>query len=371
MNFQPLTEYLDTLSQTEKVPCHSFVLCQDHQILYRHLAGNADAKGQPLTDRHVFWIYSGTKILTAVAVLRLWERGRLRLSDPVSRYLPAYGRLSGTLKIHHLLTMTGGLSYDLHTPSLTALLEQNPESTTRQVAEAIAEEPLCFSPGSHFLYSLSADVLGAVCEAVSGMDFADYLDENILIPLGMTSSSMHPGKSWFSRMADQYIYDPDTETVRLHPDGLRNYLVLTPRFVSGGAGLISNPDDYIRFADALACGGISRDGYRLLGTEALQLLSQNHLNGQALQDYQTSRQTPEYGYGFCVRTRLYEGEDGIPAGEFGWDGAAGFYTAIDPAHRISMAYAQHIAGHTPAVRRIHPSLLRLVYQCMELRHPAN
>ncbi len=368
MNFQPLTEYLNSLNQTEKVPCLSFVLCQDHRVLYRHLTGNADHTGQPLTDRHVFWVYSGTKLLTAVAILQLWERGKLALDDPVSRYLPAYAALSNSLQIKHLLTMTGGLSYDIHSPSLNALLRENPECTTRQVAEAIAGDPLRFSPGSHFLYSLSADVLGAVCEAAGDMEFADYLDQNILIPLGMADSSMRPGETWFSRMAQQYVYDPDTDAVRENPEGLRNHLILSSRFVSGGAGLISNPGDYIRLADALACGGISREGYRLLGAPALELLSRNHLSGQALADYQTSRQTPEYGYGFCVRTRLREGADGIPAGEFGWDGVAGFYTAVDPVHHISAAYAQHIIGHTPAVRRIHPTLLRLVYQCMGLSH---
>lgn len=364
MNFQPLTEYLDSLNQTEKVPCLSFVLCRDHQVLYRHLTGTADHEGNPLTDQHVFWIYSGTKLLTAVAVMQLWERGQISLDAPVSRYLPAYAKLSDSLQIHHLLTMTGGLSYDINSPSLTALLEENPQCTTRQAADAIACEPLLFSPGSHFLYSLSADVLGAVCEAASDMEFADYLDQNILIPLGMKNSSMRPNESLFARMAQQYVYDPNADAVLENPDGLRNHLVLSPRFVSGGAGLISNPDDYIHFADTLACGGVSREGYRLLGKPALEMLAQNRLHGQALADYRSGWTDPAYGYGFCVRTRLSEGEGGVPVGEFGWDGVAGFYTAIDPINHISMAYAQHIIGYTPAVRRIHPAVLRLAYQCM-------
>ena len=154
------------------------------------------------------------------------------------------------MTIRDLFTMTAGLTYELNTPSIRAVREHSQgRSPTRDVVRAIAADPLVFEPGTHFNYSLCHDVLGALIEVVSGKRFGKYLEEFIFQPLGMKDTGFSLTDARKERMATQYNFDDATgKALRV---AMANVYVVGSEFESGGAGLISSVDDYMRFADTL------------------------------------------------------------------------------------------------------------------------
>ena len=184
MDFSRLTAYLDSLA-TVGVPGCDLAVYRDHEQVYRHAAGHRDArKEQPMRGDETYCLYSCTKVFTTCAAMQLIGEGRLSLDDPVSDYLPAYGHLTvrdgeavrpakRVMTVRHLMSLQSGLDYDLATPAMQKVMaETGGLATTRQLVDARAQDPLCFEPGTDFLYSTSHDVLAAVIEVVSGQSFS-------------------------------------------------------------------------------------------------------------------------------------------------------------------------------------------------------
>ena len=274
----------------------------------------------------------------------------------MSMYLPAYARLKvrqpdgevvpavRTMTIRHLLSMQSGLDYQTDTPAIRRVQEETSgHATTRQIVDVLVEEPLCFEPGTDFLYSMSHDVLGAVIEVVSGQKFSDYLKENIFEPLGLKTIGFTQKEKDLDRLCAQYEYDEESKTLRDLPGRVMTYRI-SDRYESGGAGLISDLRDYGLFVDALSCGGQAADGTRILSPEMIQLWNTNQLGPVSRRTFD---EWHRYGYSYAlgVRTRvdLTKGGPGS-IGEFGWDGAACSWAMIDP-HR-------HIGAFSPCMSRI-------------------
>lgn len=374
MNFAPVTEFLDHVAEQFGVPSCECVVWRDHQPLYHYWTGWLDReKTVPLQGGEWYWIYSCTKLLTITAALQLWEQGRLELDDPVSKYLPEFFtpmvkdgetvRPARTeMTVRHLMTMTGGFSYDQTLPSLMAEKEcTKNQANTRDMIRALAQEPLEFDPGTHFRYSMCHDVLAAVIEAASGKRFSDYIATRIAGPLGITGITFRPGAVEMARMPFQMCWH-DEKKILFHVDR-DNTHQLTKNYDSGGAGICCRAEDYIRFADALACGGTGANGAQILRPETVRLMAVNHLGPLPLQDFHDTMKPGNEGYGLGVRVR--QGGDGFPAGEFGWEGAAGAAAVIEPGQRLSVFYTQHVLNYLPSYARLHPELMRRIYQCVK------
>ena len=373
--FTELTRLLDRLSAEYGIPGCDCAVTLDGKLIYRHGAGFNDVACQkPVSGRETYWMYSATKLITCTAALRLMEEGKLELDAPVGRYLPEFMRLTvrkengkiyqsqEQLTVKHLMTMTGGLDYDLLRPALVQAL-QNGASQTCEIVAALAKDPLCFEPGSHFLYSLCHDVLGAVVERASGMGFSEYVRQRITEPLGMENTTFHPTEKQQKQMAAQYAWS-ETERKPL-PSGEKNHFRFTEAYESGGAGLMSTVDDYIRFATALALGGISQEGVRILSESSVNLMKTDFLGPIQRQDF--LRRSPAargYSYGLGVQVLVEDVGTGVPLGEFGWDGAAGAYVLVDTSNRLAMVYAQHLCGFGRTYQEIHPALRDTLYRCI-------
>lgn len=265
--------------------------------------------------------------------------------------------------IQHLFTTTSGIDYDLGCPEILRAMEQHGEGiTTRQLVRAIAEKSLQFEPGTRWLYGLSHDVLGALIEVVSGQRFSDYLREHILEPLGMHSTWFRePGE----RRKDVCIrYGLDAEGA-WHRADQGNPLQPGEQYESGGAGLTMTVDDYARFACAMTARGKSREGVRILAGRTVDLMRRNCLNEQQLQDMWQTPARQGYGYGFGVRTRLSPAMSGSPTGvgEFGWGGAWGSYTLLDPDRGVTIVYAEQAEDtKAPYIQR---RLRNMVYAALD------
>ncbi len=376
MDFSKLGNYLDSLYEV-KVPGCDIMICKDHEPVYRHMAGFRDSgRTEPVRGDEIYCLYSATKVVTTCAVMQLLERGLLSLDDPVSRYLPAFAELSvkegegivpakRPMLVRHLLSMQSGLDYETDTPAIRRVLrETGGQASTRQIVDVLPERPLCFEPGTDFQYSMSHDVLGALIEAVSGKRFSEYLKENIFAPLGLTTIGFSLKKKDEGRLVAQYEFVSDDEPLRLLPGKVTNYRI-SEQYESGGAGLMSDMKDYLTFLDAIACGGVTREGRQILSPEMIQLWSSNQLSARSRKSFDEWKRLG-YSYALGVRTRvdLTQGGPG-QIGEFGWDGAAGAWAMIDPVRRVSAFYLMHVKNFGYGYDVIHPTVRRLIYEGLE------
>ena len=385
MGFERLTEYMDSLAERYGVPGADLKITRGYETVFRYSVGytNYD-KTVPVSADDMYNIYSGSKPITMAGVMQLIESGRLSLDDRLDKYLPEFAHMrwatdftfgfpfawpdensalteaKNPMLIHDLMSMTAGMSYDLNAAPIRRVLEKNPKAGTRELVAAMAEMPLLSEPGTRYSYSLSHDVLAAVVEVITGQRFADYMREHVFEPLGIERMYYQVPACEEKHLAAQYASDWDTGEIKR--DGSMAYR-LSENYDSGGAGLCTSVDEYSKFAAAMANGGVGATGNRILKPESIDLMRRNWLNKQQLEDFSLSGKVG-YGYGLGVRTLIDASKSKSPVGEFGWDGAAGCYVAIDPDNRIGIFYAQEILGMLIAYNEIHPTIRDLAYEAM-------
>jgi CubicO group peptidase (beta-lactamase class C family) len=342
--------------------------------------------GLPVEPDTIWRIYSMTKPITSVVAMQLFEEGAFALTDEVSRFLPEFADLrvyrSGTaetaktvpateaMRIWHLLTHTSGLTYGFTRSSPVDEMYRAAGSDFAQpegvdlagLCELWASMPLLFEPGTSWNYGVSTDVLGRVCEAVTGTSLDVLFSERVLGPLGMTDTS------WWvddpSRLAALYVPTPGTGAA-LRYDVLGSHATRPPSWLGGGGGLLSTAYDYDRFTQMLLNGG-ELDGARILGSRTLRYMTRNHLPGGALltslargQFAETAYDGVGFGLGFGVLVDPVAYKVPASAGEFTWGGAASTAFWVDPAEQITAAfYTQLLPSSTYPIRT---ELRSLVY----------
>jgi len=311
------------------------------QIALLEAVGQQDpAAGTPMQTDSIFRIYSMTKPVVSVAVMMLVERGLLLLSDPVSRWLPEYAHqqvataqglapVRNPATVQDLLRHTAGLTYEFlgDSPVQRQYGEVKIASRARTNAEfshTLAALPLQFQPGTVWAYSRATDVLGRLVEVVSGQTLGDFLQAEILGPLGMVDTGFAVPAAQQHRIAEPFAHDPD---------GGEPMQVIEPREVpameSGGGGLMSTTLDYARFLQCLRNRG-ELGGVRLLGPHTLDYMTADHLGGLPA-DGTLLPPGHGFGLGFAVRTQL--GMAPVPGsvGLYYWGGIAGTTFFVDPA----------------------------------------
>ncbi|MFG1946557.1 serine hydrolase domain-containing protein [Nonomuraea sp. NPDC048826] len=360
------------------------------EIAHLSAYGSRDvASGAPVETDTLFRIYSMSKPITSVAVMMLYEEGLLELTDPVSRYLPAFADLrvyekgpafspvtrptTEPMRVWHLLTHTSGMVYGFQHVSVVDEIYRRAgfdRGTPRgmslaEVTDRWAELPLLFEPGTQWNYSVATDVLGRLVEVVSGRPLDAFLSERIFGPLGMDDTGFWIDEERAGRMATLYTADGHRRAV---PMDTRGSELRRPSFLSGGGGLISTAGDYHRFTQSLLRGG-ELDGVRLLGPRTVRYMTRNHLPGGAdLEDFgrPVFAEVPYSGIGFglgfavvqdAARHRTLSSE-----GEFSWGGAASTAFWVDPAEELTVVFmTQLLPSDTHPIRS---RLRQLVYQAL-------
>ena len=340
--------YLETLVQRLRLPYIDVIAYQNHRPIFRWYGGD----GREHVDGHEkLFLYSATKPLTAVCALRLCEDKILSLDDPVADWLPRFRDVylndsngqrhppATEMKIIHLLTMTAGFTYDYRSyPIDETVFSCSGIGDTQTVVGAFVKKPLSFCPGTQFQYSLCHDILAAVIEQAAGMRFSAYMQKTIFHPLGMHFSDFSTD---VAEHAPLYMCTESGNIEKVHDPEYPIWMVFGNDYESGGAGASSTAEDYIRFADVMACGGLTNT-YQLLQKETVKSLYREYVSNLTIHNTFTCIQGNDYGYGLGVRTRLKPTSWGLPIGEFGWDGAAGSYVMMDPVHRISVFIGMHL-----------------------------
>ncbi|MBR4073400.1 MAG: beta-lactamase family protein [Clostridia bacterium] len=371
MDFTKLKDYMDVLIKDYKTPGVDCVVYKDHEMIFRYFAGVSDIENnKPIDGNELYLIFSMTKMITCTAALQLFEQGKYMMCDPVSKYLPEFENMKiangeqiyakNKITIKDLFTMSAGLDYFLNDAAISNALAEG-KTSTRELVGAMAEKVLGFEPGTRFSYSLCHDVLGALIEVWSGQKLGEYMKKHIFEPLNMNNTffGVPKDEERLAKMAVRYTFDENGNPIKMP---LKCDYNLSENYESGGAGLVSCTEDYAVFLDALSCGGIGKNGKRILSSATVELMGTNHLKGEQSNDFYQLR--PGYGYGLGVRTHINKAESGSlsPIGEFGWDGAAGAFSMVDTKNKISLTYFQHIHNWD---LRIQAEMRNALYACLD------
>jgi CubicO group peptidase (beta-lactamase class C family) len=308
-------------------------------ILHQETTGLADvAAHRPMQPNTLFWIASMTKPLTGVAILMLQDEGRLKVSDPVAKHLPAFANLrtpSGkpaNLTIAQLLTHTSGLGEAVGPEAQQA-------RTLTDLVPLWLAGPTQFEPGTRWRYCQSGiNAAGRIVEVLSGLTFDAFLQQRVFDPLGMTDTTFYPTDEQRQRLATAYARDAASGT--LNPVPPRSDFGSRNRPPQGNGGLFSTGPDYARFCQMLLQGG-TLDGRRYLSPEALRYLATPQTGDLPTGFFQNDafgQHGDKYGWGIgtCVLRAPHEGVAAmLSPGTYGHGGAWGTQAWIDPARQVA------------------------------------
>lgn len=358
---------------------------KDGEELFYGECGLADRElGKKIQRDTIFRLYSMSKPITAVAAMILMEQGRLDLGQQVKEILPGFDKLmvekngkvvaaERPMTVLNLLNMTSGFTYGDDTTAggreTLAYLEACVDKmftkeavTTLEFAEHMGSVPLAFEPDSAWFYGLSADVLGAVIEKVSGMRFGDFLKQEIFEPLGMKDTDFWVPEEKQHRLASAYESMGDGRMTLFTGNHLviSNQMKTRPAFESGGAGLVSTIDDYAKFAQMLLNDG-ELDGVRILTPQTVQFLRSGDLTPAQKAGLRNWEVLTGFTYNHLLRRMMDPGQSvGLAKmDEYGWDGWLGCYFANFPNEQMSILLMQQRkdSGTIPMTRKIRNVIL--------------
>jgi CubicO group peptidase (beta-lactamase class C family) len=330
------------------IPGAVALIARHGKVAYHQSFGRLDpATRAPMGTDAIFRIYSMTKAIVSVAVMMLWEEGRLLLSDPVGQYIPAFattrvGVVEGDgytltaalnpITVQDLLRHTSGLTYEfrgagpIHKAYGEARIARLKQTNADQVEE-LAGLPLMHQPGTVWEYSRSTDVLGRLVEVISGQTLGTFLSERILTPLGMIDSGFSVPEASQSRIAEPFGTDPES-AAKVELLDIRRPAM----FESGGGGMVATAMDYARFL-AMMLGNGRLGSTRLLGRKTVELMTADHL-GTITGSADLLPPGHGFGLGFAVRTQAGMAPFPGSVGNYYWGGVAGTTFWVDPVERL-------------------------------------
>jgi len=304
----------------------------------------------------IFRIYSMTKPIVSVAVMQMVEEGKLQVSDPVSKYIPEIGKMKvGTevtgpdgkpvlhlsdptrpMTVQDLLRHTAGLTYGGRGAGLIHQAYRDAKIgdrgfTNQEFVSRLSKMALKFNPGDRWEYSVAVDVQGRLIEVLTGKTLGEAVAERVLQPLGMVDTGFQVPAAKLARAAQ--------------PGPRPNGQPMTPRFKvddgakfeSGGGGMLSTMEDYLRFTMALANGGAFQ-GKRVIGKQTLAFMTADHTGARP-------GRPPGLGFGLGFEVRQRVGDSALPGsvGEYGWAGNAGTLFWVDPKEQLIAIYMVQVS----------------------------
>ncbi|MHC5537646.1 serine hydrolase domain-containing protein [Singulisphaera rosea] len=388
--------YLERQVAEKNLAGGATLIARHGKVVHQAAVGMKDVEaGQPLERSTLFRIASMTKPITSTAVMILVDEGKLRLDDPVAKYLHEFAAPSvviapadatataittvpaaSPITIHQLLTHSSGLSYRFAKPpqigplyvesAISDGLSETP-GTIGDNVKRLARLPLLHQPGTTWSYSLSTDVLGRLVEVVSGQTFDQFLRERIFTPLAMDDTQFVIPKAKRGRLAALYTAGED-KTVRRSPGSLiqDGPLVYSGtystwddgHYYSGGAGLTSTIDDYSRFCQMLLNKG-ELDGARILKPETVALMTRDQVPGLNVLPWGHG---DGFGYGFGVVKEANRDADLAGVGAYSWGGFFYTYFWVDPKREIVAIFMTQL--YPNAHLKVREEFKRLAYDAI-------
>ncbi|MGZ5875328.1 MAG: serine hydrolase domain-containing protein [Bradyrhizobium sp.] len=377
-------DYLRNEVASGKIPGAVLLIQQHGRPVFFESFGVRDIDSKrPMTADTIFRLYSMSKAITSVAAMMLVDDGKLRLDDPVSRYIPAFADVkvgvekidengkpvlrfepvARPITIEDLLRHTSGLTYGFYGDSPVRKLYASSglfdgDFDNALFAERLSKLPLADQPGTLWDYGHSTDILGRVIEVVSGQSLFQFEKERLLDPLGMTETAFFVADDTKRpRIAEPLPVDRFKGPVA----GIKDPIA-PRRWESGGAGMVGTIWDYARFAQMLLNGG-TLDGRRYLRPETIALMTSDHIGPETKvgrDSFYFPGETSGFGLGFAVRTSV-PAKTSWPLREYRWDGVAGTFFFIDPNDDM---FAICMMQSPSQRERIQAELKTLIYQAL-------
>ena len=340
----------------------SALVWQDGAERYFGAAGYADREVKRAMSRDALvQIYSMTKPVTGVALMRLWEQGKFGLDEPLSRYLPEFANMrvyggkdaAGApiyrtpvrpILIRDILRHTAGFTYGWgDTPVDDAYRAEAPLALTNDLSEMgrkLARVPLLHDPGERWHYSAAVDVQALLVEKLSGEPFEAHVRRTLFEPLRMRDTAWTQPPAREARLAATYARGADGRLAR-QADATTRALNFGPkRLTQGGSGIASTIDDYMRFARMLLGGG-ALDGVRILKASTVRLMATDQLDPR-MTERQILADKGGVGFGFDFAVRVAQPRNPTESrgtiGEFSWDGYPSTLFWVDPVNRMTVVF---------------------------------
>ncbi len=355
---------LGTLVAKGAVPGASALVRSGDEEVYFNAFGMQDRESQtPFTRDTIGRIYSMTKPITATALMMLFDEGKFALDDPLAKHLPEFADLkvfagenedgepilvspARAPTVRDVLRHTAGLTYGVFSETPVDMMYREKDilgytRTNTEFSADLATLPLLVQPGSYWIYSVSSDVQGRLVEALSGQSLGEFMQKRILTPLRMKDTG-------FTVPADQHgRFGPVYQLTKKGPTRLEDddsFLVNQPfltdmAFESGGGGLTSTIDDYMRFALMLQNDGVG-NGQRLIAAETLAMMRADQLGDI---NHGGLDRGMSYGLGFGVQSEMPDGAL-YAQGSFFWGGMAGTFFFVDPANDLTVVFFTQLIG---------------------------
>jgi CubicO group peptidase (beta-lactamase class C family) len=357
--------------EEKKAPGVSMLIARHGKIAYRESVGALRPGGPAMSDGAIFRIYSMTKPIVSVAAMMLVEEGRLLITDPVSKYLPAFANpkvgvangdklglapLKRPIAIQDLMRHTSGLTYGFTGASQVQKLTKAAnvlfsQASLAQNIDAMAALPLMHQPGEVWEYSVSTDVLARVVEIVEGASLGEVLQERLFGPLGMVDTAFFTPADKVARRADPFSFEFLT-AAGVDPCNA----TAPPKFESGGGGLMSTLADYTRFVAMLSNGG-SLEATRILGPQTIAFMASDHLDAKTDRSHFLLWPGHGFGLGFAVRTDPGRAPTAGSVGEFFWGGMMGTAFWVSPRDSLFAIIMVQTPEHRSYFRELFRNLV--------------
>jgi CubicO group peptidase (beta-lactamase class C family) len=380
-------DYLRDQIAQGKIPGAILLIEQHGKPVYRELLGVRDVVAKaPMSDDTIFRLFSMTKPITSVAAMMLIDEAKLKLDDPVAKFIPSFDKakvgvekkaengekvlelvpVSRPMTIKDLMTHTSGITYGFYGDNMVRLAYRNAriydgDFNNAEFAERVAQLPLAEQPGTLWDYGHSTDILGRVIEIVSGKSLLQFEKEKLLDPLGMTATGFY-----VTDLEKQKLIALPMPNERDFRVGFESSPDVFMKWESGGGGMVSTLSDLAPFLRMLVNGG-KFGGKQYLSPKAFELMSSDQIgpgSGVARDYFYFPGDGFGFGLGFGVRTDPGNAKP-PPAGSLGelkWDGASGCYFVIDRKQDMFFLLLQQ----TPSQRQIiQKAVKQLIYEAME------
>lgn len=373
-----------------KLPGVQTVVSRHGEVVHRDCYGWRDVDaGRAVEPDTIYRIYSMTKPITSVALMMLYEEGHFLLENPVARWIPELADLrvwsGGTaaepeteplatpLTVHHVLTHTSGFTYGFQyqhpVDAMYRTLDLGnfapPSHDLDEALRRLGTVPLLFQPGTRWNYSMSTDVCGALVERMSGQTLDEFFRTRIFEPLRLHDTGFHAPAAVVDRCSVLYTYVAGN---RMRAIGSAASMTRPPALLSGGGGLVSTVDDYLRFCELLRRGG-ELDGVRLLSPRTVAFMASNHLpHDRTLNEMgqttfaETAMEGTGFGLGFSVLLDPPANGALGSRGQFAWGGAASTAFWVDPAEDLVVVFMTQLLPSNQYPLRRH--LQAGVYQAL-------
>jgi CubicO group peptidase (beta-lactamase class C family) len=357
-----LDDYMAGVVADGRVAGMTTLLARHGKIVGFKTYGKANEAGAPVTQDTIFRIYSMTKPITGVAMMVLFEQGKWRLDDPVTRYVPEFKNLrvvksikkDGSLELEdmarpptmrEIMSHTAGFGYGLADEHPVDKLYRTNKvlsaSSLKEMIDRTATIPLMFQPGTNWSYSSAVDIQGYIVEKLSGQKFSDFMAANIFKPLKMTDTAFSTGPEKANRLSAVYVWDKAqnkiVEAKELFGNPMPDY-TKPPAMESGGGGLVSTTMDYARFSQMIANKG-ELDGVRILSPASIELMGTNVIPKSVLvssNGTSVARFNEAVGFGLDFQVVNDARASGSLQGDgsLSWGGAAGTWFWVDPQNDV-------------------------------------